>query len=171
MASGPVACYALAMRVPAPDRPTSPRPGFTLVEIMVVVVVIGLLAALALPAMSRVKRRAQNARFVSDLRTFAQGFETYALKNGRWPADGTPRVLPPGMSGEIKDTAWAADTAVGGQWDWDYLQFGFTAGISVYQPTATVAQMLEIDQRIDDGNLSTGNFRARTSGYIYILEP
>ena len=159
------------MRVTAPDHPTSPRLGFTLVEIMVVVVIIGLLAAIALPAMSRVKRHTQNARFVSDLRTFAQGYETYALKNGRWPADGTPRVLPAGMSGEIKDTAWAADTAVGGQWDWDFQQFGITAGLSVYQPTADATQMLEIDRRIDDGNLSTGNFRARTSGYIFILQP
>ena len=138
---------------------------------MIVVVIIGLLAALAIPAMARVKRGAQNARVVSDLRTFAQGFETYALKHGAWPPDGTPRVLPAGMSGEIKDTAWAADTAVGGQWDWDFQQFGITAGISLYEPTASVAQMREIDQRIDDGDLSTGNFRARSQGYIYILQP
>jgi type IV pilus assembly protein PilA len=145
--------------------------GFTLVEIMVGVVIIGLLAAIALPAMSRVQRNAQNALVVSDLRTFAQGFETFALKNGYWPPDGTPRVLPTGMSGEIKDTAWAADTAVGGQWDWDFQQFGITAGISIYEPTVSVAQMREIDQRIDDGDLSTGNFRARSQGYIYILQP
>lgn len=138
---------------------------------MVVVVIIGLLAAIALPAMARVKRNSQNARFISDLRTFAQGFETYSLKNGAWPPDGTPRVLPAGMSGEIKDTAWAQDTVLGGQWDWDYQQFGITAGISIYQPTVDAEQMLEIDRKIDDGDLSTGNFRARASGYIYILQP
>jgi len=138
---------------------------------MVVVVIIGLLAAIALPAMARVKRNSQNARVASDLRTFAQGFETYALKHGAWPPDGTPRVLPTGMSGEIKDSAWAQDTAVGGQWDWDYQQFGITAGISIYQPTADAEQMREIDARIDDGDLATGNFRARSNGYIYILQP
>lgn len=138
---------------------------------MIVVVIIGLLAALAIPAIGVTKRSAQNNRVISDLRTFSQGFETYALKHGGWPPDGTPRVLPTGMSGEIKDSAWAADTAVGGQWDWDYKQFGFTAGISIYLPTASVAQMRDIDRRIDDGDLSTGNFRARTDGYIWILEP
>ena len=38
-------------------------------------------------------------------------------------------------------------------------------------PTASVAQMTEIDRRIDDGDLSTGNFRARSQGYIWILQP
>jgi type II secretory pathway pseudopilin PulG len=141
------------------------------VEIMVVVVIIGILAALGLPALMANKRTTQNNRFISDLRIFAQGYETYSLKNGRWPPDGNQGVLPSGMSGEIKDSAWAAQTPVGGQWDWDYQQFGFTAGISVYRPTASAEQMLEIDRRIDDGDLSTGNFRARTDGYIYILQP
>ena len=137
---------------------------------MVVVVIIGLLAALAIPAINIVKRQSQNNRFISDLRTFSQGFETYALKNGGWPPDGTPGQLPAGMSGEIKDSAWAAVSTVGGQWDWDYQQFGVTAGISIYMPTASVAQMTEIDRRIDDGDLSTGNFRARSQGYIWILQ-
>jgi len=145
--------------------------GFTLVEIMIVVVIIGLLAAIAIAAVSRVRRRAQNSRFVSDLRTFTQAFETYAMKSGQWPPDGTPAVIPASMSGEFRNASWTATTPVGGQWDWDYKQFGFTAGISVYQPTVTVAQMQEIDRLIDDGNLNTGHFRSRTSGYIYILQP
>jgi len=171
MAQAPLPCYVPPVHPRTPHRLRRERHAFTLVEIMVVVVIIGLLAAIAIPALGRVKRGAQNARLVSDLRTFAQGFETFSLKTGAWPPDGTPRVLPTGMSGEIKDTAWAADTAVGGQWDWDFQQFGITAGISIYEPTVGVAQMREIDQRIDDGDLATGNFRARSQGYIYILQP
>ena len=69
-----------------PLRPPRPRrAGFTLVEIMIVVVIIGLLAAMAIPAFRRVRESAQNARFVSDLRTFSQAFETYSLRNGAWP--------------------------------------------------------------------------------------
>lgn len=110
------------------------RRGFTLVEIMIVVVIIGLLAAFAIPALSRVKTSARAGRLVSDLRTFAQAFETYATTHGTWPGDGTPSVVPAGMSGDFSKAKWTAETSVGGQWDWDYQQFGFTAGISVTGP-------------------------------------
>ena len=153
-----------------PRPPPARRAAFTLGEIMTVVVIIGLLAAVAIPAVTHLKRKAQNHRFVSDLRTFAQAFETYSVRSGLWPPDGTPAVVPTGMSGEFRNASWTANTSIGGQWDWDYKQFGFTAGISVYQPTVSVAQMQEIDRLIDDGNLNTGNFRSRTSGYIYILQ-
>lgn len=52
---------------------------------MVVVTIIGLLAAIALPALQSVQQSAQNSRFVSDLRTYAQAFETYAMEHGTWP--------------------------------------------------------------------------------------
>jgi len=66
---------------------------------------------------------------------------------------------------------WNLDTALGGQWDWDYQVFGVKAGVSVYQPTASTSQIQRLDEMIDDGNLNTGNFRSRSSGYVYVLEP
>ena len=40
----------------------------------------------------------------------------------------------------------------------------------MYRPNMTDAQMAEIDLMIDDGDLSTGCFRKRGDGFIYIIE-
>ena len=161
-------------RSAGPAGPDGRSRGFTLVEIMIVVALIGILAAIAIPAVRHQQQRAQNSRFVSDLRVFAAAFETYATKNGRWPADANPGAVPTGMSGELRDADWTvAQTPIGGHWDWDYKSAGVTACISVHTVTLTPEQMKEIDRMIDDGNLATGNFRTTsTSGYyIYILQP
>ena len=155
---------------PQPPRPR--RAGFTLVEIMVVVVIIGLLAALAIPAFQKVQRAAQNNRVANDFRVFAQAFETYAAQNGAWPANVGPAVVPAGMSNaDFKVSVWQTATTIGGRWNWDQNIAGFTAGISISSFTCTDAQLQEIDAKLDDGDLTTGNFQKVSSNRVmYILE-
>ena len=138
---------------------------------MVTVVIIGLLAVIAVPAVRRAQHRARNARFVNDLRTFSQAFETYALKTGAWPPDSNRGIVPNGMSGELRDADWMSTNSLGGLWDWDYKQNGITAAISTVAVTVDDNNMREIDAMIDDGNLATGNFVESAAGrYSYILQ-
>src|SRR3977135_4399203 len=61
------------------------RAGFTLVEIMIVVGVIALLAALAMPGMLRARKRAQASRVKDDLRLIEAAVDQYALETQRQP--------------------------------------------------------------------------------------
>jgi len=158
------------------DNPKRPNPararGFTLVEIMVVVVIIGLLAALAIPAFQRNQRATQNTRAVNDFRIFVQAFEIYNTQNGSWPPNAGAGVVPTGMAGSFKADTWTHKTTIGGQWNWDYNRPEFNAGVSISGFTITDAQLLEIDAKLDDGNLSTGFFQKISASRVsYILEP
>lgn len=138
---------------------------------MIVVVIIGLLATLAMPALIRSRIASQNARFVSDLRTFAQAFETYATQNGGWPPNAGTGVVPTGMNGFFRDAAWTTQkNSIGGRWNWDRNNYGGAAVISVANATATDAQMLLVDSQIDDGDLSTGQFQKNSNRFCFILE-
>ncbi len=151
-------------------KTSTPR-GFTLVEIMIVVVIIGLLAAIALPALSRTQKRAIGTRYINDARQIRDGAERYALENGNFPPNGIGAIHP-ALQGYIPDTIFnSTTTPLGGVWDWDYDQNGITASISVYQYTATDAQLLAIDRIIDDGDLTTGTFRKIGSKAVYVIQP
>jgi len=144
--------------------------GFTLVEIMIVVGIIAILAAMAISSFAIARRNTRNVAFANDITKACNAFELYNLERGGYPADKWPGVIPGGMPEYLPKMDWTAQTPVGGYWDWDNAQFGFRAGVSVYQPGRTPSQMVEIDKLLDDGNLATGSFRSRAQGYIYIIE-
>jgi type IV pilus assembly protein PilA len=56
--------------------------GFTLVEIMIVVVIIGLLAAMAIPAFQKVRQSSQDKAVLNNARQLSAGADQYFLENG-----------------------------------------------------------------------------------------
>lgn len=64
------------------------RKAFTLIELLIVVAVIGILAAIALPNFLEAQTRAKVARARADLRTMGMAIEMYQLDHNSFPPDG-----------------------------------------------------------------------------------
>jgi prepilin-type N-terminal cleavage/methylation domain-containing protein len=65
----------------------SRRTGFTLVEIMIVVAIIALLAAIAVPGFLRARKRSQASRIINDLRLIDSAVDQYAIETARKSGD------------------------------------------------------------------------------------
>ncbi len=71
----------------SPLRPSISR-AFTLIELLIVVAIIAILAAIAVPNFLEAQVRSKVSRVRSDLRTLATGIESYTIDNNRPPFDG-----------------------------------------------------------------------------------
>lgn len=153
------------------------KQGMTLVEVLITVSIIGMLAAVLIPAVIVVQRGKQNAECARKLRVAAEAFELYAAETGAFPPDqncpGDTTV--PDMEAYyfpyFKIDWWGDATELGGRWDWDVGYHGFAQSVSIWCPTVSAEQLLELDRMVDggDGDLATGAFRKVGSQYHYIV--
>ena len=152
---------------------------FTLVEIMVVVVIIGLLAAASLPAYRLITLRSRAASVVNDLRTFSTVFIAYSIQNGRYPDDGNPQEVPAQVAGQLPSN-FTQRTPIGGvyKWNFDIPADGVPAKAAIVIQAVSGNSILDdldqletVDKQIDDGDLTTGNFQlGSTNSLVVIIE-
>jgi type II secretion system protein G len=62
--------------------------GFTIVELLIVIVVIGILAGLVITTYNGIQQKARNTERTTDLKTFQSQLEAYYATNGYYPTTG-----------------------------------------------------------------------------------
>lgn len=144
------------------------RAGFTLVELMIVIVVLGVLVTVALPNFHRTKRNAKIGRTAAELRSLSTAFVAYQAQFGDFPGD-SHMTLPPGMETYINPAVWADGTPLGGTYNWEGPDSYGYAALSIFGSTEDEEVFETLDGMLDDGDLSTGRFREINSRPTWIL--
>jgi prepilin-type N-terminal cleavage/methylation domain-containing protein len=153
--------------------------GFTLIELAVVVSVIGILAALSIPAFQRSRDNTRIGALEHDLRLYEQEFDTFELENGYYPSSvSTTGVHPEGMT-EQMSAAWKLPSPIGGAYRWVYTTESEPADRSAYidivhstqYPIAiNPTRLTDIDQDMDDGDPATGSLRLIGENLRYYIK-
>jgi len=99
---------------PQEQRMSRNRKGFTLIELLIVVVIIGILAAIAIPKFANTKEKAYLAAMKSDLRNMATYEEQYAADNGGAYFSGTATAAAPLQGFSPSQNVTVIVTAVAG---------------------------------------------------------
>jgi type II secretion system protein G len=89
------------------------RGGFTLIELLIVVAIIAILAAIAVPNFLEAQTRSKISRTKADMRTIATGLESYRVDGNSYPyGDGAGDGLPIAPGTKAKPGTWRLTTPV-----------------------------------------------------------
>lgn len=137
--------------------------GFSLIELMVVVTVLGILAMLGIPAFKKSTQRAQAITMANDMNKFIQAVELYGTSEGTYPLNMNYTTMPEVVR-DYLPAKWQ-----NGSYTWTYYNFGFLVAIVTSNMSFTAEQAITLDAAIDDGNISSGNLRVISGGLIYLF--
>ena len=87
----------------------NPARGFTIIELLIVIVVIAILAAITIVAYNGIQQRARDSQRASDMAVLQKALEMYYADNGEYPASGGTTMT------NVINSAWTNSTDA--SWD------------------------------------------------------
>ncbi len=143
------------------------RRGFTLLEIMVVVIIIGALLAMAIPGFNAVRERTRVSAFLNDFRAVKEAVNRYNLEEGGYPVDGGTGQPTPEFLEYIREDIIMDTTVIGGNWTADVTNYTFAFGVTGYEVDDEIIE--QIDEGVDDGDITTGAMTKTGDGVFYFV--
>ena len=139
--------------------------GFTLIELLIVVAIIGIFAAIAIPNLLNAIDRSKQKRTMADIRSIGTACEEYSIDNNFYPAQASGTVS--GITSTL-EPMYIKVTPLKDGWNYD-IQYGQpnTSSYTVRSygkdgtSDASVGQTTDFD---DDIIFSVGQFTAWPSG-------
>lgn len=144
--------------------------GFTIIELMIVMVILGILAAFAFPAYASLIRRARYAEAKQQMGSIAKSVEIARVENGTYPKDVGPGQRPP----EITYWPDQVDIPFSGLYDYDhwgvgddqcYVQIGYSGDVSgrMYPSFEAIKETPGFKEVADDVVLSIALYECSAS--------
>lgn len=143
--------------------------GFSMVEILIVVSILGMLAMIAVPSYINSRSCSQATAVADNFRTYAAAFQIYCTEKGAWPPDAMAGMVPQGMEGHLP--RFNEEAVIGGRWDWESGTDSPKASISLVNYRSNHRVVQQVDRILDDGNLSTGLILGHGNRLTLVLEP
>ena len=155
----------------------SNRHGFTIVELLIVIVIIAILAAITIVAFNGIQTRAKVSSFSQVITSTTKAFKLYAVETGwsQWPLDSTITPSPtmpnlianwPGFSNylqQVNQIAGVHPNSWGYDQDDDTLAKGDCSyaynGTNIMIANITSEIAAGVDTQLDDGNTGCGTIR------------
>ncbi len=157
------------------------RSGFSMVELAIVVSIIGILAALAIPLFKNIIVRSKISTLASDLRVHSESIRRFALEEGTYP---TKRDIEDNRFGltsrldEYLSHSWYLPTPIGGVYrlNSSSLSSGKLKNVFIEvsaggkEPlTVGYKDLMKLDKEIDDGSPGSGFVRISGRRVRYYL--
>lgn len=162
--------------------------GFTIVELLIVIVIIGILAAIVIVAYNGITENARASSIADGFKKFEKAMRLYVASEGlsSWPAEsavssgGLPAMINnvPGFSNYMQSAPEIP--GVTGNWRYDNDGDSYNGcsqwanGVNIYIGSFTDGAMAQrVDDIMDDGNLTCGKMRwtGDANNLLYNLSP
>ncbi len=166
----PTCCQSTSPGPPGAQRTTG---GFTLVELLIVVVILGILAAVVIPSFGDVRSDAKLSAAHTEFGVFQTALRSYYALNEAWPNDENEGVWPADLDGFISQQMFERPPVLGDHWDWnpDWGPADLQPNIAVHANSPDIGLWQLLDNRTDDGDLNTGLLRRYGDHLCYGVSP